>query len=114
MKMILGEVYVLDSDFQEPLLQTGAQTHVKYTKLNFSERVINQTRFEDIYVLESGRYYFITFKNEIKGDKYLIEDKLFASGLIVQMDIKNNKMYLYNASDNLIYLKNECKLGVIE
>ena len=113
-KIILDKVFVLDLDYQSPLLQNGALTHVRYTQVKLSERVINQTRFEDVYILEPHRYYYFTYKVDIEEDDIVtLSNKMILSGLRVQHDIQEKKVYVYNSSDNLIYVKDKFKIGVI-
>lgn len=115
MKMVVGKIFALDEDYQEPFLQNGAETHVKYTQLKFSERTIHNSHHTDIYVLEPMRYYYIEFLNDVSKTnyRYSFNSRLFKSGLIIREDFINNRVYVFNASSNLIYIKDKCVVGVI-
>ena len=115
MKMVVEKIFALDEDYQEPFLQNGAETHVKYTQLKFSERTIHNSHHTDIYVIEPNRYYYIEINDVSKTNcTYSFNSRLFKAGLIVKEDFVNNRVYIFNASSNLIYIKNKCVIGVIE
>lgn len=116
MKIKVNECYELEGDYQNQFLGNEVFPRPKYKKIKSAERTVNKVHYDDVYILEPLHYYYVTFEEDISDEKlsfYFIEH-LYLNGLIFSFDSSQNKMYLFNASQNIIYLqKGTCLGGVI-
>lgn len=135
MRLTVGKIFVLENDYQEMLVQNGAEVYGQYSQLKFAERTIGQVHHEDIYIIEPKRYYYIEFKEDVlkiinekhheiasnkKLFKYFVEhidvivDKLLFIGILYHVDLMHNRMYIYNCGENIIYIRNKTKVCEVD
>ena len=130
--MRVKRVYKLSSDYQEMFINNASQTITKYDEVALSQRTIHKDYYDDIYILEPSQYYKIDFDYKNVRDKvlelyqhmngeisdlrtpfinfnYKIKDKLMDCGLIISNI--NEYVYLYNASDNMVFLQKDAIIG---
>lgn len=103
MKLTVNECFKLNTDYQNQFLGKEVFPEPVYDKLKVVERTVNKIHYEDIYLLEPQHYYYITFKEDVKGLLIKINASLIKNGLVVS--IIDEKMFLFNASQNIIYLQ---------
>ena len=109
MDLIVKDCYELDIDYQVQFLGIEVFPKPSYKKLSVSERSVNKVHYDNIFLLEPNHYYYVTFTEDFNSAK--ITAPLFLNGLIVS--VNNNKMFLFNASQNIIYLQKGVKFGEV-
>lgn len=119
MKAKVNECYELEGDYQNQFLGNEVFPRPKYKKVKASERTFNKVHYNDVYILEPLHYYYVTFDEDIyanKGDKIALFqtiDPIYSNGLICALNAPQNRMYLFNASQNIIYLQKGTCLGEV-
>lgn len=115
MKIIVDECYELNGDYQNQFLGKEVFPKPKYTKLKPAERTVHSVHYEDVYILEPLHYYYVTLNDEVKGlnNFFKIQNPFLENGLIIEISIKENKIYLFNASQNIIYLQKGSTIGEV-
>lgn len=114
MKLTVKHVFKLSDDYSDVFINKGFSVHCKYTQIHLSSRAINKTYYEDIYILEPNCYYYITFYEETQNPEFIPD--LAESGLIYHFDEEQQRLYVYNCNENMIYLQHKvnilrCKNG---
>lgn len=120
MKITVDECYELEGDYQNQFLGNEVFPRPKYKKVKAAERTVNKVHYNDVYILEPLHYYYVTFDQKIEDfhidkESYIINipDPFSANGLLMSLNIKQNRMYLFNASQNIIYLQKKTKIGEV-
>ena len=103
MKLTVNECFELDTDYQSQFLGKEVFPEPNYKKLKVVERSVNKVHYENIYLLEPQHYYYVTFKENFEGLQVKLNTPLLQNGLVVS--VLDEKMYLFNASQNIIYLQ---------
>ena len=103
MKLTVDECFELDTDYQSQFLGKEVFPKPNYKKLKVVERTVNKVHYDNIYLLEPQHYYYATFKEDFGGLRVKINAPLLQNGLLVS--VSDEKMYLFNASQNIIYLQ---------
>lgn len=114
MKLTVNECFELDSDYQNQFLGVEVFPEPTYNRLKLSKRSVNQIHYEDIYILEPSHYYYITFNEKVNDNdlkNLRIKTPYFSNGLLIT--INENKIYLFNASQNIIYLQKGVEIGKV-
>lgn len=110
--------FEVEDDFQHIFLsKSGIHISPHYVQLKLSERTINSTHYHDLFILEPKKYYFVQFSSDIDLESQhgmLKYDVSFMEcGLIVMFDYKKKRFYLYNATENIVYLQQGTKIGEV-
>lgn len=115
MKILIDECYELEGDYQNQFLGNEVFPRAKYKKLQLSERTINKVHYNDIYILEPSHYYYVTLDKKISvfSKFFNVENAFYENGLLLSLDEKNNRVYLFNGSQNFIYLQKGTKIGEV-
>ena len=111
-KITLNECYELDTDYQVQFLGNEVFPKPRYIKINLSERTINQVHYDDVYVIEPGHYYYITFNEKIVSDTFYTLIPLSENGIIFNVASNEDRMYLFNGSKNIVYLQKNMTIGM--
>jgi hypothetical protein len=113
MKITVNDCYELEGDYQNQFLGIEVFPKPKYKKLKGAERSVNKVHYDDVYILEPQHYYYVTFNEEIDERESFIRPNLylFQNGLLFSFSSEENKMYLFNASQNIIYLQKGVSIG---
>lgn len=110
MKITVKDCYELEGDYQNQFLGKEVLPKPKYKKLNLSERSAHKVHYEDIYILEPLHYYYIEFNEDIyKNIK--VHSSFSENGLLHEMDLDKKRLYLFNATQNIIYLQKGTVVG---
>ena len=120
MKIKIDECYELEGDYQNQFLGNEVFPKPNYKKLKLAERSVNQIHYNDVYLLEPLHYYYVTFDEDLGNYKdddemhYLKTLKYYPmNGLLLHLEISENRMYIFNASQNIIYLQKGTVLGEV-
>lgn len=114
MNITVDECYELKGDYQNQFLGKEVFPEPSYKKIKLSERSINQVHYNDVYILEPLHYYYVTFKEKIDKTNLLeIQKAFYFNGILMELDFDNNKIYLFNASQNIIYLQKGVVIGKV-
>lgn len=121
MKVTVDECYELDGDYQNQFLGNEVFPKPKYKKVRPAERSVNSVHYDDVYILEPLHYYYVTFKEKTDeldrdGVNYFlrIQAPFYENGLFMSLNAGQNRMYLFNASQNIIYLQKGTKIGEVD
>ena len=110
-KLRVENCYELEGDYQNQFLGNEVFPQPKYKKLKPSKRTVNKVHYDDVYILEPNHYYYVSFnvsyKKEFEGVLYYIKlsENCLLNGLISVMGENEDKLYLFNASQNVIYIQ---------
>lgn len=120
MEVTIKDCYELDSDYQIQFLGKHLFPEPKYNKLKLSEVTVNKIHYDDVYILEPQHYYYVDFNEEVKkfdedDSRYMmnVEKSFYKNGLILSLVPSENKMFIFNASQNIIYLRKNTNLGEV-
>lgn len=115
MRITVKDCYVLNDDFQNQFIGREIFPEPGYDKMRLSERTVNQVHYDNVYILEPGRFYYVTFNENMTSEYYNIHiGKYFIkNGLVVRLESTENKLFLYNASQNIIYLQQGAIIGKV-
>lgn len=117
MKITVNECYELDGDYQNQFLGNEVFPKPKYKKVKPAERSVNSVHYNDVYILEPLHYYYVTFNEDTKelNDFSLdIQSPFYENGLFMSLSAEQGRMYLFNASQNIIYLQKKTKIGEVD
>lgn len=120
MKITVDKIMEIEDDFQEVFLSRGG-IHVRprFKELKMSQRSIGDIKHIDLYIIEPNKYYCIYFKENLsehtKDDgslHYLRTENIFGDcGLLTVWQAKEGKLYIYNVSNNIVYIQKGMKIG---
>ena len=116
MKIFLKEIYQLDTEYQEILIDEDSFKNVQYVPVSTQKQYINGLLYEDIYVLEPLTYYKIKIKEHISyhGSVFIPNYRLLESGMIVSFCKQELTVFVYNTTQNHIFLKKDVMIGEVE
>ena len=122
MKLTVDKVMEIEDDFQEIFLSKGG-IHVRprFKELKMSQRSIGDIKHIDLYIIEPNKYYCISFKESLSAYTeddgvyhYLRTEDIFSEcGLLTAWLPKKEKLYIYNVSNNIIYIQKGMKVGEV-
>lgn len=109
-KLRIKDVYKLRDDYDNIFINNTANYTANYDKVQLSSRTVNKTHYDDVFVIEPNSYYYIDLKSQLHILGGMIDENDFIkvlreSGLILQFDKKNCRLYLYNTNQNVIYIQ---------
>lgn len=111
-KLRVKDVYKLSDDYDNIFINNTANYTANYDKVQLSSRTVNKTHYDDVFVIEPNSYYYIDFESQVNVFVSIMridEDDfikvLRESGLILQFDKENRRLYLYNTNQNVIYIQ---------
>ena len=120
MKIRVNECYELEGDYQNQFLGNEVFPKPKYKKVHEAERSVNKVHYDNVYILEPLHYYYVTFDEDImklkKDDEmhYIQTSGHFVyNGILMHLDAENNRMFLFNASQNIVYLQKGTVVGEV-
>ena len=116
MKVSVNECYELEGDYQNQFLGVEVFPKPNYKKIQLAERSVHKVHYKDIYILEPLHYYYINFNEDISLEEnqvIKIQEIFYENGLIINIDYKKNRIYLFNASQNIIYLQKNTVIGEV-
>ena len=111
LKLRIKDVYKLRDDYDNIFINNTANYTANYDKVQLSSRTVNKTHYDDVFVIEPNSYYYIDFESQVNTLVSMMIDEddfikvLRESGLILQFDKKNCRLYLYNTNQNVIYIQ---------
>ena len=121
MNITINECFELNEDFQNQFLGNGIFPEPKYTKLRLSERTVKKIHYKDVYLLKSFGYYYVTFNEDIsemskEEKRYILSFNapFSLNGLLLSLDAGTNRLFLFNATQNVIYLQKGTKIGEVK
>lgn len=120
MKITVNECYELEGDYQNQFLGNEVFPKPKYKKVRAAERTVNKVHYNDVYILEPLHYYYVTFNEKIEEldideENYMIKIQapFYENGLFISLNLSQGRLYLFNASQNIIYLQKKTKIGEV-
>lgn len=114
MKITIKNCYNLDTDLQTQFIGNEVHPKPKYVQANLVKRTINQVYYEDIYLLEPFHYYYINLNENIeKYNIVKIHNSFQENGLLTNIDKKNSRIFIFNSSENIVYLQKNAKIGEV-
>lgn len=120
MEITVKDCYMLDTDYQMQFLGKHLFPEPQYTKLKLAEITVNKIHYDDIYILEPQVYYYVTLNESLKefdetDTRYImnVEKSFYKNGLILSVVASENKIFIFNASQNIVYLRKGTNLGEV-
>lgn len=122
MKLTVKDCYKVRDDFENVFI-SKSEIHVlpKYDQLKLASRSVSSTRYDDVYIIEPKSYYYIELNEyiDIESNDYIdqkhgiisIDDSYYNAGLIISSISHGKRMYVYNATENIIYIEKGAKVG---
>ena len=112
MELRVKNVFKLSNDYNEVFINKGFKVNSKYHQIQLSSRTINKVQHDDIYILEPHCYYYITFYEEFYDTVVLFEyiSDLAEAGLIYNYDETQQRLYVYNCNENMVYLQQKVNI----
>lgn len=112
MKALIEDIFKLSSGYQENIIEDNTFISPVYVRINATAQNVNGTIFDDVYIIEPLTYYKIQLKDSsIKENKeFSPSSKLLELGLMVS-SIKGSNIYIYNCTNNFVYLKSDSTIG---
>lgn len=117
MKVLFNKIYKLDQEYQECLIDENNFTYATYLDVKPETLNVRGITRENIFNIEPLNYYKIELKNNIPHDFSCFEPnvKLLEAGLIVSgIDKKTMTVFIYNCTNNHIYINENAVIGEIE
>lgn len=115
MKLTVKDCYKLNNDFQNQFISSEVRPEPDYVKLRLSERTAHKVHYRDVYILEPKQFYKVYFEDlnekSYQNKIVLIDDILLKNGLLYQY--KKDVLYIFNASDNQVFLRKGTILGEV-
>lgn len=109
-KLTVKKVFGIKDDFQNVFLsKSGIHIRPKFEEMKLVSRTINEIHYDDLYIIEPGKYYYIEF-NESDYSSMLIYEVVRQCGLIINTS-SLNRVYLYNATMNIQYIQKGMEIG---
>ena len=110
MNLTVQDCYWLNNDFQNQFISSEVKPKPNYIKLKLAERNVHKIHYKDVFILEPKQFYKICFKEKIDDVKKVeFDEALLENGLLYLF--KKEILYLFNASDNQIFLRKGTVLG---
>lgn len=122
MKVYFSKISRMDENYREGLIDRLSFSEAKYVNLSPMGFRIGQEFYDDLYLLESHYYYRVEMEpsSEIAKDslRNFVPDFRFENwGIAVSVSFKDSEnkpyAYLYNKTENPVFLKSDMFLGVI-
>lgn len=112
MKLTVGKVFEIEDDFQNVFLaKSGIHVRPKYKELKLSSRTINEIHYEDLYIIEPKKYYYIEFNEDRESYVSMLQEEIFNECGLITMFSTANRLYLYNATMNIQYIQKGMEVG---
>lgn len=122
-KLTVKNCYKLRDDFENVFIsKSEINITPKYDRLNLASRSVSSTRYDDVYIIEPECYYYVDFNEDVsqfamkKNNKMgvlNIKNDLYESGLVMSFVAEQNRLYIYNATKNIIYIEKEAMIGEV-
>ena len=111
-KLTVDSVYKINEDFENVFVAlSGINIKPKNTELKLSSRSVSSIRYDDVYIIEPKSYYYISFKEDTRDYFFSIFPTLYEIGLLCQADLSNNRVFIYNATENILYIQDKAEIG---
>lgn len=111
-KLTVDSIYKINEDFENVFVAlSGINIKPKYTELKLSSRSVSSIRYDDVYIIEPKTYYYISFKEDTREYFFSIFPTLYEIGLLCQADLSNNRVCVYNTTENILYIQDKAEIG---
>ena len=110
MDILIDRLYELRDDLFEPLLSDRVIVP-DYNEVYTLKRVIKGIE-EDVFILRSKTFYEVLPSHIPANYKHLdVAPSLLVSGVLAMFNKKQKRIYLYNCSNNSIYIHKKFVIG---
>ena len=117
MKVFLEKIFKIDDDYQEILIDENNFSSVQLLQVFPRRESFKGLVYDDIYTIEPHSYYEILLKENTPSDfmNFNLHFKLLEAGLIFSgISKKTRSVYIYNPTDNHIFIRPNAIIGEIE
>lgn len=119
MNITIDSIFELEDDFQDIFLsKSGIHVRPQFKELRLATRSIGDTKYNDLYIIQPDKYYRIDFKEDMSSYNeddtlhYLkSQDVFYDCGILTFWQPRNARLYIYNASSNIVYIQKGMKIG---
>ena len=117
MKVYLANVFKIDDDYQEILIDSNNFGSIKLLQVFPIKQNIDGVTYDDVYVIEPECYYEVLLREDTPTDfvRFTAHDRLLRSGLIVsELNKRTRSIFIYNTTKNSIFIRPNAVIGEIE
>ena len=118
MKVYFSKIFQLSDEYQENLIDGNNFGTANYLSVPKVKESVNGLVYDDIYVLDPLTYFEIKLRSDTQShllNKFCINTRLLEAGLIFSGISEDNcAIYVYNCTNNHIYLKSDATIGEIK
>ena len=118
MKVHFKKVFQLSDEYQENLIDANNFSTAKYLIVPCVKESIDGILHDDIYTLSPLSVFQIELREDTPKNmmsKFCINPRLLEAGLLLAgVSIESRSIYIYNCTNNNIYLKSDAIIGEVE
>ncbi len=117
MKVVLENIFKIDDSYQEILIDENNFTRTKLLQVFPRKESIGGLVYDDIYTIEPHSYYEVLLKENTPSEFKYFEPhfQLLRTGLIISnVNRKTRSVFIYNPTDNHIFIRPNAIIGEIE
>lgn len=115
MKVFFNKVFELNSEYQECFVDNNAFDFSDYIEILPISQNIRGILYDDVYNIEPKSYYCLSLRSDTPHNfkKFCPSWVLMRAGVMIS-DIVNNHIFIYNTTENNVYLREGALIGEIE
>lgn len=116
MKIYFDKIFKLNQEYTEILIDENNFHQAKYEEIRPQTTNISGITYDDVFILETKTYYMIEIKNKLPNDLHTFNPAkaLSFNGLLFSnLYEKDNCIYLYNPTENSIYIRQNAIIGEV-
>lgn len=115
MKIFFNKVFELNGEYQECFIDNNSFDFSDYNEVLPISQNINGLLYDDIYNIEPKSYYCLSLRGDTPHSfkNFCPSWVLVRAGVIVSNIIDNN-IFIYNTTENNVYLRAGTMIGEIE
>lgn len=117
MKVFFEKIFQLDPGYQDILIDENEFEKASYLSVPKTRQNIDGILHDDIFTIEPLSFYQVKLRKDTPKDftSFYPSIRLLEAGLIVSNINKDkNHLFIYNSSQNHIFLKSTAMIGEIE
>ena len=117
MKVFLANVFKIDDDFQEIIIDGDNFGNIKQLQVFQTKQNINGITFDDVFIIEAKSSYEILLREDTPLDfkMFYPHFRLLRAGLVVSnINKKTRSVFVYNSTTNNIFIRPNAVIGEIE
>lgn len=114
MKVFFKKIFKLSEEYQENLIDENNFDRTVYKEIRPQTRNVSGLTYNDIYIIEPNGYFKVLLKSNTPYDfkEFIPNSVWLKNGLIISnIHKKDNCVYIYNSTQNHIYIRPNAMVG---